>query len=104
MHRRTTSLGDDRRRCEQATAESGIQSEGFASRQSEVGVGWTRIRRRVGACPVSLRGRRRGKPPFYGKSHVELAFTRMATSTTPHPQSAPTSHKPPPIPPLFPYL
>src|SRR5664279_5611645 len=37
MHGRTAPLGDDRRRCEQAIAESGIQSEGRASRQSEVG-------------------------------------------------------------------
>src|SRR6202035_4379493 len=37
MHRRTASLGNDRRRCQQAAAKSGIQSEGCASRQSEVG-------------------------------------------------------------------
>ena len=36
MHRRTAPLGDDRRRCKQAAAESGIQSEGRASGQSEV--------------------------------------------------------------------
>ena len=34
LHRRATSLGDDRRRCRQAAAQSGIQSEGRASGQS----------------------------------------------------------------------
>src|SRR5258707_15696005 len=81
MHRRTASLGDDRRRCEPATPKSGIQSEGCASRQSEVVARRTRFRRRDGACPVSLRGGRRGKPRLYGKTPVELPVPPMATST-----------------------
>src|SRR5258708_38459381 len=104
MHRRTASLGDDRRRCEPATPKSGIQSEGCASRQSEVVARRTRFRRRDGACPVSLRGERRGKPRLYGKSHVELPVPRMATSTVAGAKRAGTPATPRPVPPLLRYV
>src|ERR1017187_6941596 len=96
MHRRTAPLGDDRRRCKQAAAESGIQSEGGASGQPEVGA-------RLGILPSVETGL---APSYsasgdaalrlYGESHVELSLTRMATSTVAGAKSEGTPAKPRP--------